>query len=157
MWEGWLEFEPRNGAVAAGGGVVVSAVESRQPEREHLQYWADGLSDVYVEGSLDRALHPVTVRTRVAESPASDAPARRIVTRPVARGPEPVLDPFEIGERSLDILAQELRALDRPRLLNIIAAFDLNATGEDLTGMTDAQLVTFITVAVEAQLALRSK
>ena len=39
MWEGWLEFVPVD-----GGKVVVSAVESRQPERNHLEYWAQGLT-----------------------------------------------------------------------------------------------------------------
>jgi len=35
MWEGWLEFVP----VEAGQSkVIVSAIESRQPERQHLEY-----------------------------------------------------------------------------------------------------------------------
>jgi hypothetical protein len=68
-----------------------------------------------------------------------------------------VLDPFEIGGRSLDVLRQELTALNRPRLLNIIAAFDLNPGGEDVSWMTDAQLMTFIVTAVEAQLMQRSR
>jgi len=57
MWEGWIEFLPVNGE----GGVLVSGVESRQPEREHLVYWATGLSPVYLEGALHRARAPVTV------------------------------------------------------------------------------------------------
>lgn len=152
MWEGWLEFVP----VEPGNPeVVVSAVESRQPAREHLQYWADGLSVVYAEGSLDRAVHPIAVRTRLAETPASDAPAPRVITQPLRSatpGPEPVLDPFEIGGRSLDILTQELSALNRPRLLNIIEAYGLNPGGEDIAWMSDAQLVRFIVVAVDVQL-----
>jgi hypothetical protein len=63
-----------------------------------------------------------------------------------------VLDPFEIGARNLDILAQELTALGRARLLNIIAAFDLNPSARDVTPMTDAQLVAFIVAAVETRL-----
>src|SRR6266540_5978303 len=131
MWEGWLEFVPIEPGQSK---VIVSSVESRQPAQEHLEYWAQGLSVVYAEGSLDRALHPITVRTRIAEKPASAAPAARIVTEPVRvpPGPETVLDPFEIGERSLDILAQELTALNRPRLLNIIEAHELNPGGEDV-------------------------
>src|SRR5688500_3032375 len=96
MWEGWLEFVPVD---ARSGKVVVSAVESRQPEREYLEYWAQGLTPVYAEGSLDRALHPVTVRVRTVEAPASDMPARRVVTVPHP-GPRPILDPFDVGERS---------------------------------------------------------
>jgi hypothetical protein len=43
MWEGWIEFVPSDG----GGDVLVTPVESRQPERQHLVYWATGLSQVY--------------------------------------------------------------------------------------------------------------
>lgn len=146
MWEGWLEFVP-----ADGGKVVVSAVESRQPERNHLEYWAQGLSVVYAEGSLARALHPITVRTRAVELPASDAPARRLV-KVAYTGPRPILDPFEVGERSLDILAQELRALGRARLLHIIAGYNLNSPGVDATLMSDEELVAFIVRRVEARL-----
>ena len=144
MWEGWLEFVP-----ADGGKVVVSAVESRQPERNHLEYWAQGLTPVYAEGSLERALHPITVRSRAVELPASDAPARRLVRVPYT-GPRPILDPFEVGERSLDILAQELRALGRARLLHIIAGYNLGSPDAPL--MTDEELVAFIVTRVEARL-----
>jgi hypothetical protein len=150
MWEGWMEFVPTS---PGGTEVLVSSVESRHGELEHLQYWADGLTVVYAEGALDRALHPVVVRTRVAEIPASDRPAPRVVTTPPRPfGPEPVLDPFEIGGRSLDILRQELHALDRPRLFNIIEAYTLNPASFDLTAMSDEQLITFIVVAVDTQI-----
>lgn len=155
MWEGWLEFTP---AGANGQDVLVGRVESRQPEREHLVYWATGLTPVYVEGALARARRPLVVRTRVVELPASDEPApRAVAARPREAKPEAVLDPFEAGGRSLDVLAQELRALNRPRLTNIIAAYDLNPGGEDLSWMTDAQLARFIVVATEAQLAQRAR
>ncbi len=64
-----------------------------------------------------------------------------------------MLDPFDIGGRNLDLLRQQLHALNRPRLLNIIAAYELNPAGEDITWMTDAQLVTFIVTATEVQLS----
>ena len=153
MWEGWLEFIPTE---PGSGEVVVSGAESRQPDRQALEYWATGLTVVYAEGALDRALNPVTVRTRVAEKPLSDRPAVNVVRSPKeARGPAPVLDPFDVGAKNLDILRQELRALNRPRLLNIIDAFDLNPGGEDVSALSDEQLVTFIVVAVETQLAKR--
>ncbi len=74
MWEGWLEFVPLDGRST---DPLVSPVESRQPERAHLEYWASGLSVVYAEGALYRARRPITVRTRVVETPTSDAPASR--------------------------------------------------------------------------------
>ena len=155
MWEGWLEFIP----IGKGGDVVVGGVESRQPENEHLVYWASGLSPVFLEGALDRARRPVTVRVRTVEQPYSTGPEPRSVTvaRVMPPGPEPVLDPFDIGGRSLDLLRQELGALNRPRLLNIIAAFDLNPGGEEIGWMTDHQLAHFIVVAVEAQLTHRTR
>ena len=154
MWEGWLEFQP----IGGGGGVVVGPVESRQPEREHLAYWAGGLSAIFVEGALRRAQNTLVVRTRVLEEAVSDHPAPRMVTGPPREvKPEAVLNPFEVGGRNLDILAQELRALNRPRLLNIITAFDLNRSKQDIAWMSDSQLVRFIVVAVEAQLVQRTR
>jgi hypothetical protein len=149
MWQGWIEFVPADG----GSDVLVTPVETHQPERQHLVYWATGLSQVYMEGALKRARNPVTVRVLVADEPISDQPApRRVVVERVIPKPEPVLDPFEIGARNIDILRQELTALNRPRLLNIIAAFDL-ARDLDVTQMSDAQLGGFIVAAVEARLS----
>jgi hypothetical protein len=153
MWEGWLEFVPID---QGGTELAVSPVESRQPEKEYLEYWAQGLTLVYAQGALDRALHPLVVRERVASTPLSDRPAPPpVATTTAYGGPEPVLDPFDVGGRNLDILRQELHALDRPRLLNIIAAFDLNPAGKNVAALSNEQLITFIVVAVEAQLAVQ--
>jgi hypothetical protein len=148
MWEGWLEFIPLTGQKAP----VVSPVESRQPALEHLEYWAQGLTVVYAEGSLDRALRPVTVRERVVETPFSSRPARRRVVRDAyPSGPEPVLDPFDVGRRNPDILRQELHALNRPRLINIITAYGLNPAGIRLDTLSDEQLISLIVSTVEAE------
>jgi hypothetical protein len=153
-WEGWLEFDPLD----RKGETIVGPVESKQPEREHLVYWAGGLTPVFVEGALHRARNPLVVRTRMVEEPKSSAPAPRMIKKPAGDvRPEAVLNPFDVGGRSLDILEQELRALNRPRLLNIIAAHGLNPAGEDLSWMKDSQLVRFIVVAVEAQSLHRSR
>ena len=150
MWDGWFEFEPLDD----NAPVIVGSIETRQPEHHDLVYWATGITPVFLEGALNRALHPLTVQVNVDDAPVSSAPAPRI--HHVSVGPprpEAVLNPFEIGERSLDILRQELGALNRPRLLNIIAAHDLNPAGDDVTWMTDAQLITFIVTATDVQLA----
>lgn len=147
MWEGWIEFVP----VGGGSDVLVTPVESRQPEHQHLVYWATGLSQVYMEGALRRARNPVTVRVPVIDEPVSDHPAaRRVVVERVIPKPEPVLDPFEIGGRNIEILRQELSALNRPRLLNIISAFDL-ARDVDVTKMADAELIGYIVARVESR------
>jgi hypothetical protein len=154
MWEAWIEFVPSHGR-----HVLVSGVESRQPAREHLAYWAAGLSPVYLEGALNRSRNPLTVRVTAAEKPLSHAPAaRRVsVTHVRSPGPDAILDPFEIGSRNLDILRQELTALNRSRLLNLIGAYDLNPAHEDLSWLTDAPLIHFIVVAVDAQLPQRAR
>lgn len=155
MWEGWLEFDP----IDRTGETVIGPVESRQPEHEHLTYWATGLTPVYLEGALHRARRPLLMRTRVVEEPVSDAPAPRAVVVPapshVLRR-DAVLDPFGVARQSgLEVLEQELHALNRPRLANIISEYDLNPRGEDIDWMTEAQLVRFIVVAVETQLLNR--
>jgi hypothetical protein len=154
MWEGWMEFIPLDGVSEA----LVSPAESRQPEHAHLAYWASGLSVIYAEGALKRARRPPAIARVTVEIPLSDAPAPRVVTAPPrVAGPEPVLDPFEIGGRSLDILRQELRAIGRARLLNIIAAYDLNPGSEDIQQFTEPQLIAFIATAVEHRLLHRAR
>ena len=50
-WEGWLEFHPTN----AAQGILRTDQETSQPNRGALEYWADGLEPVYLEGALARA------------------------------------------------------------------------------------------------------
>src|SRR5687768_1014810 len=54
LWQGWIEFEP----IDAPGEVLRSPRETTQPNRTDAIYWATGLSSVYLEGALERALHP---------------------------------------------------------------------------------------------------
>ena len=150
-WEGWIEFVPADGS----GDVLVSPIESRQPQRVHLAYWATGLTQVYLEGALGRARHPVTIRIPVMDEPISDQPAeRRVVMQRTIPRPEPVLNPFDVGGHNIEILRQELTALDRPRLLTIISAYELGGRF-NLTRMSDAQLVGIIVAAVERTLSAR--
>ncbi len=52
VWEGWLEFAPLGGR----GIVRRGPVETTQPSREALAYWASGIEPVYLEGALERAI-----------------------------------------------------------------------------------------------------
>jgi hypothetical protein len=52
VWEGWLEFSP----VGGGGIVRRSPIETTQPNRAALAYWASGIEPVYLEGALERAI-----------------------------------------------------------------------------------------------------
>ncbi len=50
-WEGWIEFVP------IGEGVpLTTARETTQPKYDDLAYWAAGLTTVYFEGALRRAV-----------------------------------------------------------------------------------------------------
>src|SRR5262249_44738730 len=54
-WQAWIEFLP-----IGDGEPVRSMRETTQPNREDTVYWATGLTPVFLEGSLRRALKPLT-------------------------------------------------------------------------------------------------
>lgn len=51
LWEGYLEFFPVN----ERGERIISDRETTQPNRKAVDYWAQGLTRVYLSGALDRA------------------------------------------------------------------------------------------------------
>jgi hypothetical protein len=63
-WQGWLEFVLSDHDACA---VYATPIETRQHDREHIEQWASGLSQVYAEGALARATFPHN------PSPASQA------------------------------------------------------------------------------------
>jgi len=148
-WEGWLEFVPVDGGV-----VVRSARETTQPNRTDTEYWATGLTPIYLEGALHRALEPVEVVERVIDvRPVYDAPApdRPIVSVSGARTfrARPVLNPFDVYQQGEDILRGQLAALDAPRLRDIVRGYSLTA-GEttELMRVSEAELTDMIIDAV---------
>jgi hypothetical protein len=50
-WIGWLEFEPEG----QPGARLRTDFETSQPNRTAVEYWADGLEPIYLEGALERA------------------------------------------------------------------------------------------------------
>lgn len=50
-WEGWIEF-----TTTGDSRVLRTGRETTQPNRPDLVYWATGLTGVYLEGALDRAM-----------------------------------------------------------------------------------------------------
>jgi hypothetical protein len=48
-WEGWLEFHPQGRGLSRCTGQ-----ETSQPNLAALEYWADGLEPVYIEGAFER-------------------------------------------------------------------------------------------------------
>jgi hypothetical protein len=110
--EGWIEFEDTE-----TGDVVRTVRETTQPNLADLRYWATGLSAVYLEGALSRALN--------APTPKIAAPRKSI------------LNPFSVYEKNPDLLAAELTALRASHLRRIIREYDLvderDVLLEDLT------------------------
>lgn len=64
LWEGWVEFEPVH-----GGPSVSTGRETTQPNRKDTVYWATGLTPVYLEGALIRALDGRATRSSVSPGP----------------------------------------------------------------------------------------
>jgi hypothetical protein len=70
LWEGWLEFLPESGDAET----LVSERETTQPNRVDLEYWAQGLTQVYLDGALKRAAIQATARRgqRISQRPTLD-------------------------------------------------------------------------------------
>jgi hypothetical protein len=144
-WQGWLEFLPLDGAAPLRSGR-----ETTQPNRKDLMYWATGLTPVYIEGALHRALRPVVVRTVAHDEPAFDGPAPTVHTegRPNPQH-EAVLDPFSVYEKGEALLRSQLKALSPWHLVNIIERYGLSDESPVvLNRATSAALIETIVSAV---------
>ena len=127
MWEGWIEFMP-----LGGGRPIHTARETTQPNKKDTVYWASGLTAVYLEGALGRALNPLVRRTPAAAEPFFDGPAHDVTVstpRPIAAG-DAVLNPFSVFEKGEILLRKELGALSPWHLVNIIRAYRLSARAD---------------------------
>ena len=49
LWLGWIVF------TSEAGESVETAVETTQPDRAALEYWASGVEPIYLDGALARA------------------------------------------------------------------------------------------------------
>lgn len=144
-WEGWIEFLPGDGSP-----VLRSQRETRQPDRDALLYWATGLTQVYLEGSLERTLEPPRPpRQAVHVEPAYDAPAPSPRTPLAPAAAQAVLDPFSVYAKGEDLLRQELNALSEWHLRNIIRAYGLlDADTPEIQALTRAELAERIVLAM---------
>lgn len=73
LWEGWVEFLP---AGTEDREAIRTGRETEQPKRSDLMYWAQGLTQVYLEGALQRARRNGSVSSSAA-SPATSASRER--------------------------------------------------------------------------------
>src|SRR5262245_22677084 len=122
MWEGWIEFVPLD-----RGRPLRTPRETTQPNRIDTEYWATGLTAVYLEGALVRALAgPIPiVTTSSAGRSLFEGPAPHAV--PVELPPESVLNPFSVYEKGEALLRRQLGAFSSWHLVNIITAHRLSA------------------------------
>jgi hypothetical protein len=143
-WQGWIEFVPVD-----GGLPVRSGRETTQPNRTDTVYWATGLTPVYLQGSLDRALNPLPRHTpSTPPIPSFQAPARATGDQPPMR--ESVLNPFSVFRKGASQLRNQLSALSAWHLVNIIEAHGLSEQRRiDLEATPEPVLVELIVSAVE--------
>lgn len=151
LWEGWLEFVPNDASA-----VLRSQRETTQPNLADLEYWATGLTPIYLQGALERTLTPPpAVVTPPPVTPVYDAPARaHTPAADVAGGADPVLNPFSVYAKGEELLRRQLGALSRRHLRAIIAGYDLaGRSNVALDVLSTAELIELIVDAVRARLA----
>jgi hypothetical protein len=157
-WEGWLEFVPDDGSV-----VLRSQRETTQRGLADLEYWAGGLTPVYLQGALDRTLtpppavvDPPQIRA-VYDEPAPRnsvvAPITLAETNPVLAETEPVLDPFLVYAHGEGELVRQLATLNPKQLRAIVVVYNLAYSVTDLDALTDPELIVWIVGAVRERLA----
>jgi hypothetical protein len=143
LWQGWIEFVP-----VAGGEPLRSPRETTQPNRVDTEYWATGLSAVYLEGALTRALaKPTKVVTLPTPPTLFSGPAPS--ARPPESVPPSVLNPFSIYDKGESLLRKQLGALSSWHLVNIVLAYQLSDQGVTvLNSLPARQLVEIIVSGV---------
>lgn len=150
LWQGWIEF-----AEVEGRRVFRSPRETTQPNRTDAAYWATGLTNVYLEGALKRALNPLVVPAAPQpERPAYDGPAPAYeVGGPAVRRPVAILDPFSVYEKGESLLRKQLGALSARQLVNIILAYELSSDGlETLNRLAPPMLIELIASGVRQRM-----
>jgi hypothetical protein len=144
LWEGWIEFVCDERAIRTGR-------ETEQVNRDALVYWAEGLSEAYLEGALARA---TTTRTVIPREPRQSRAKPRFeapATPPSPRAfqpTHPILDPFSTFTQGEDLLRGQLTALSRDNLVAIAEGYALPI--RVTSDMRSRQLVDAIVEAVKA-------
>jgi len=144
-WEGWIEFVP-----VVGGQPIRSRRETTQPNRVDTEYWATGLTQVFLEGALRRALEmPAIIITTPPQPSVFSEPAPR--PAPIAVGSEAVLDPFSVYEKGEALLRRQLGALSAWHLVNIVVAYELSdQDAHALNRRSAAELIEIVVAGVRA-------
>jgi hypothetical protein len=162
LWDGWLEFS-REGDIEA----IATDRETKQPNRADLLYWAEGLTDVYLEGALARAIGLKLPRPSAPSLPPMPPSkgqwkqrARSMSTTPATTGrltalamrTHVVLDPFATYAEGEELLHKQLHALSHDHLQNIVEAYQMSDDPEWARRATEDELVEKIVETVRASL-----
>ena len=144
LWEGWLEF------VSDTAPPTRSSRETTQPNRDALMYWAQGLSATYIEGALNRTLRPTPVPVAVHEPTVPSTFSGPANGRTGATGPlvRPVLNPFTTYAEGEQMLRQQLAALSRDQVVNIVRGYQID-TAVPYEKLTQVALIDAIVTAVK--------
>lgn len=135
-WQGWVEFLPED-----GGDPIRSGRETTQPNYVDTEYWATGLTQVYLDGALNRALN--LCKPLMAPPEEEAAP-------PLA---ESVLNPFSVYRKGETLLRNQLGALSQWHLANIVYAHRLSdADPAALHHMPANALIEIIVAGVQQQM-----
>ena len=150
VWEGWLEFAPADHKAHP----VRTPRETVQPNRDHVLYWAQGLTQVFLEGALSRALRPAIYRDRGRQlTPFFEGPAPAVQSPPAAPlRPRPTLDPYMVYQQGEDVLVEQLSALATPRLRDIVLAYAM-ADSDRANAASREELTAIIVAGVRRPLA----
>ena len=146
QWQGWVEFIDLE-----TGDAVRSPRETTQPNRTDTVYWATGLTPIYLEGALQRALHPAfRARPRTQATPAFDGPAPDLPPEPPV--PDSILNPFSVYRKGEALLRRQLNAFSVWHLVNIVRDHQLSdRSAATLNAMGAPDLVELIVTAVRTR------
>lgn len=148
-WQGWIEFVPVD-----VGEPVRSRRETTQPNRDDTVYWATGLSGVYLEGALSRALEQASPLPKPSREPAIfDGPAPSSLATPAEAASVSILDPFSVYEKGEALLRRQLTALSAWHLVNIAVEYELTDVDvAALNRLPAAELIELIVRGVQHEI-----
>ena len=155
LWQGWIEFVPLD----ADGVPVRSPRETTQPNRRDTEYWATGLTPVYLEGALATSVEPAAGAAGRTEAgtglPGTGArtslrgPRRRLL-----KSRESILNPFSVYQKGEAHLRRQLGALSAWHLANIAEAYELVEDPTVADRLSQAELIELIVAGVKRRNAI---
>jgi hypothetical protein len=145
-WESWIEFIP-----VGGWPVLRSRRETTQADLRNLERWAERLTRVYLEGSLERTLRMQEPKRRVLpprlEAPHFDAPSPDPGAVSRLAPDDAVLNPVIEYRHGEAHLRQRLAQISPSDLRTIAWAYGIDEGGRvDVAALSDDALVDLIVV-----------